>query len=404
MPRLVADRPFLKLTSELGQVMAAARAREQKGQRVLHLERGEPDFDTPPHIVEALAAAARAGETHYPDARGQRPLREALVEKLSRENGIRCDIDDVVVTQGGTHALFLAFQGLLGPGDELLVLSPHWMAIPKLVALSHGARYRTLPVYLDPLDGALAPAALADRLREALEPQTRGIYLNTPNNPTGAVLSRESLAAIAAVAIERDLWVVSDEAYEHLLFDGARHVSIASLSGMAERTVSVFTFSKSYAMTGWRVGYVVSPPALRPMMGPLLSFYTTHGVFPSVQAAACAAVTGPQDAVATMARAYQDRRDLLLQGLAGQGAVRVPTPRGAFYAFGNVSIARQGRDIWELVREWLEIGVAVLPGTAFGPEYGDWVRMSLATRREDVAEAARTLAEHVGAPPAARTR
>lgn len=404
MPRLISDRPFLKMTSELGQVMAAARAREQSGARVLHLERGEPDFDTPPHIVEALAAAARAGETHYPDSRGERPLRQTLVEKLGRENGIRCEPDDVVVTLGGTHALFLAFQTLLGPGDEVLVLSPHWMAIPKLVSLSSGARYRTLPVYLDLLEGTLAPEALATRLREALAPETRGIYVNTPNNPTGAVLSREALAAIASVAIERDLWVVSDEAYEHLLFDGYRHVSIASLPGMAERTVSVYTFSKSYAMTGWRIGYAVSPPALRPVMGPLLSFYTTHGVFPSVQSAARAAVTGPQDAVETMRRAYQERRDLLLEGLRGQDAVRIPTPRGAFYAFPDVSAALAGRDVWDLVREWLELGVAVLPGTAFGPEYKDRVRMSLATRREDVAAAARLLREHLAASPSPGAR
>src|SRR5437773_4114065 len=160
MPQLIAHRPVLKLTSELGRVMAAASAREQAGQRVFHLERGEPDFGTPAHIVEALAAAARAGETHYPDARGSLPFRQTLVEKLERENGIRCEPDDITITQGGTHALFLAFQSLLGPGDELLVLSPHWMAIPKLVSLSHGARYRTMPAYLDLLEGPLAPGAL----------------------------------------------------------------------------------------------------------------------------------------------------------------------------------------------------------------------------------------------------
>jgi aspartate aminotransferase len=395
MPRLIADRPVLRMTSELGKVMAAARAREQAGERVLHLERGEPDFDTPPHVVEALAAAARAGETHYPDQRGTLAVRQTIVEKLKRENGIACEPDDVVLANGGTHALFLAFQALLGPGEEVLVLSPHWMAIPKLVAFAHGARYRTLPLYLDVLEGTLAPAALADRLRGALAPETRGIYLNTPNNPTGAVLTRAELEAIAQVAIERDLWVISDEAYEHLVFDGAKHVSPASLPGMAERTVSVYTLSKSYAMTGWRVGYMVSPPALRAVMGPLLAFYTTHGVFPAVQSAARAALTGPQDAVETMRRAYQERRDLLLAGLAGQGAIRVPAPKGAFYAFADISAARGGRDVWALVDEWLELGVAVLPGTAFGPEFGDWVRLSLATRREDVAEAAARLRQHV---------
>ena len=171
------------------------------------------------------------------------------------------------MTAGGTHALFIAFQALLSPGDELLVLSPHWMAVPKLVALAHGARYRTMPAYLDLLEDRLTPAAFADRLRLALRPETRGIYVNTPNNPTGAVLTRPQLEAIAGVARERDLWVVSDEAYEHLLFDGAQHVSMASLPGMAERTVSVYTFSKTYAMTGWRVGYMVSPPELRPSVG-----------------------------------------------------------------------------------------------------------------------------------------
>src|SRR5262245_49265279 len=387
MSRWIADRPVLRMTSELGKVMAAARAREQAGERIFHLERGEPDFDTPPHIVEALARAARDGETHYPDQRGVAELRQALVEKLARENHIRCEIEDIVVTNGGTHGLFLVFQSLLGAGDEMLVLSPHWMAIPKLVGFAHGATYRSLPAYLDLHSGALDAAAFKARLEQALSPNTRGVYLNTPNNPTGAVLSREQLAALAEVAVPRDLWVVSDEAYEHLLFDGARHVSIASLPGMAERTVSVFTLSKSYAMTGWRVGYVVSPPALRPVLGPLLAFYTTHGVFPSVQHAALAAISGPQGDVERMRAAYQERRDLLLAGLQGQNTVRVPAPAGAFYAFADVSAALQGRGIWDLVEEWLGFGVAVLPGTAFGPEYGEWVRLSLATRSEDVAAA-----------------
>lgn len=396
MPRMVADRPLLTMTSELGKVMAAARVREARGERVLHLERGEPDFDTPPHIVEALAAAARGGDTHYPDARGSLPLRRALVDKLARENGIACDPDDIVLTLGGTHALFCAFQALLGPGDELLVLSPHWMAIPKLVAFCSGASYRTMPAYLEILEGRWSPADFAAHLRAALGPATRGIYLNSPNNPTGAVLTREFLAALAEVATERDLWVVSDEAYEHIVFAGSRHISLASLPGMAERTVSAYTYSKSYAMTGWRVGYAVSPPALRPVMGPILSFYTTHGVFPAVQAAALAATTGSQEPVEDMRRAYEQRRDELLAGFAGQSAVKVPSPAGAFYAFPDVS-AIAGSGIWALVEDWLAAGVAVLPGTAFGPEFTGRVRLSLATRREDIADAVRALRERTGA-------
>jgi len=394
MARLIAQRAILGMSSELGRIMSAARERERTGATVIHLERGEPDFDTPPHIVEALAAAARAGETHYPEARGTPALREALVQKLERDNAMRCHPDDVVVTAGGTHALCIAFQALLGPGDELLVLSPHWMAIPKLVALAEGASYRTLPVYLDLLSGTLTPAELADRVRRAIRPETRGVYLNTPNNPTGVVLGREHLEALAEVLIERDLWVVSDEAYEHLVFDDARHISIGSLPGMAERTLGVYTFSKSYAMTGWRTGYVVSPPALRAIMGPILGFYTTHGVFPAVQSAARAAVTGPQDEVERMRRAYQDRRDLLLSELSRHPGISLSAPRGAFYAFPDVTGVLAGRDLWTLAEEWLALGVAVLPGTAFGPEYTHHVRMSLATRRDDIAAAARILVQH----------
>ena len=394
MPQLIADRAVLRMTSDLGRVMAAAKAREQAGERVMHLERGEPDFDTPPHIVEALARAARDGATHYPDQRGEITLREALVTKLARENGIAAHPDDIVVTAGGTHGLFLAMQALLSAGDELLVLSPHWMAVPKLVGFAAGASMRSLPVYLELGSREWSPAEFADRLRAALAPNTKGIYLNTPNNPTGVVLDRACLEALATVARERDLWVISDEAYEHLLYDGAKHVSLASLPGMAERTLSVYTFSKSYAMTGWRVGYVVSPPALRPVFGPLLAFYTTHGVFPSSQLAAREAVTGPQDCVEAMRAAYDERRRLLLDGLRDCSAIHTPTPLGAFYAFANIREARGERDVWGLIDEWLGIGVAALPGTAFGPAFGDWVRLAMCTRREDVAEAAKRLASH----------
>lgn len=394
MPRLIADRPVLHTTSDLGRVMEAGRKREAAGERVLHLERGEPDFDTPPHIVEALARAARDGHTHYPHERGDVSLREALVQKLARENGIATHVDDITITAGGTHALYLAIQCVLSPGDELLVFSPHWMALPKMVGFAHGARYRTLPVYLELQAGRWTADQFAEHLRGALRPETRAIYLNTPNNPTGVVLTREQLEAIARVAIERDLIVLSDEAYEHLLYDGAQHVSIASLPGMAERTISVFSFSKSYAMTGWRVGYAVAPPALRGVLAPLLCFYSTHGVFPSAQLAARAAVTGPQDSVRAMRDAYDERRRLLLDGLAGQSAVRVPRPTGSFYVFANVAQVRGERPLWDLVDEWLAMGVASLPGTAFGPEHGDWVRLALCTRADDVREAARRIAQH----------
>ena len=392
MTRLIADRPVLSTSSDLGRVMAAAAARERAGERVMHLERGEPNFETPPHIVEALARAAREGHTHYPDARGVPALREAIAEKLRKENRLDVHVDDITVTAGGTHGLFIAMQALLSAGDELLVLSPHWMAIPQLVGFAAGARYRTLPTYLELASGAWTPDAFAAAVRAALRPETRGIYLNTPNNPTGAVLTRAQLQALADVAIERDLWVLSDEAYEHLLYDGAEHVSIGSLPGMAERTISVWTLSKSYAMTGWRIGYVHAPPALRKVLGPIVSFYSTHGVFPSSQLAAREAITGPQACVEDMRVAYDERRRLLADGLAGAPGLKLDPPRGAFYAFPDVGALLGGGDLWALVESWLASGVAVLPGTAFGPEYVDRVRVSLATRSDDVAEAAKRLA------------
>ncbi|MFM8559922.1 MAG: pyridoxal phosphate-dependent aminotransferase [bacterium] len=393
MPRLVADRPVLFTTSDLGRVMQAARAMEARGERVLHLERGEPDFDTPPHVVEALARAARDGATHYPHERGEPRLREALVAKLAHEYAIVAHPDDVTVTAGGTHALYLAIQGVLGAGEELLVVSPHWMAVPKMVGLAHGACYRSFPAYAALQSGAWSAADLEAALRAALRPETRALYLNTPNNPTGVVLTTEQLDAIARVAVERDLVVLSDEAYEHLTYDGARHVSIASRPGMAERTLSVFSFSKSYAMTGWRVGYVVAPEALRPVLGPLLAFYTTHGVFPAAQLAALAAVTGPQDAVAAMRASYDERRRRLLDGLASGGCVRAVAPQGAFYVFADVAEALAGRALWALVDEWLAAGVACLPGTAFGASYDHHVRLALCARADDVAEAGRRIAQ-----------
>src|SRR5262249_20106212 len=184
MARMIADVPALRMSSELNRVMERAAALEKSGQRIVHLERGEPDFDTPAHIVAALAQAARAGQTHYPDARGSKDLREVLAEKLGHENHIPCTARDVVVTVGGTHALSLALQSLLGPGDEVLALSPYWMALPKIVGLTREGRMRELPVYLDIQSGALDPAAFYARVSEAVGPSTRGFYLNTPHNPT----------------------------------------------------------------------------------------------------------------------------------------------------------------------------------------------------------------------------
>ena len=386
--------------------MAAARAREQAGERVLHLERGEPDFDTPPHIVEALAAAARAGETHYPDARGTlRAARRRWSRSWRARTASRCEPDDIVVTCGGTHGLFLAFQALLGAGDELLVLSPHWMAIPKLVALR--AR-RALP-HAAGLPRAARGRARPGRVRGAPARGDRpaDARRSTSTRPTtrpAPCSPREQLDALAEVAIERDLWVVSDEAYEHLLFDGARHVSIASLPGMAERTrqrLHVLQVVRDDRLA--RRLRRVAAGAARGDGAAARRSTRTHGVFPAVQSAARAAVTGPQDAVETM-RAR-------LPGAARPPARRARGPgrdpgAGAARRVLRVRQRRAARAAGATCGRWSRSGsrsgVAVLPGTAFGPEYGDWVRLSLATRREDVREAARAACERTTRDRAAR--
>ncbi len=392
MPRLVAGRDSFRAGPEPAQVARAAAGREAAGQRVLRLARSESDFATPAHVVAALVAAVQAGETHYPNAGGVLPLRVALAEKLALENGIACHPEDVVVTAGATHGLGLALRALLAPGDEILLLAPYGPGAPGLLGLAEGARWRGVSAYLDVLEGRLEPDALADRLRANLRPATRALHLSTPNDPTGAVLSRGHLEAVAAVAAEHDLWVVSDETYEHILFDGAEHVSIAALPGMSVRTVSLFSFSVSYAMAGWRLGYMAAPPALRPVLGPALAARTTRGVFPAVQFAGLAALQGPQRGVETMRQAFLERRELFFAQLEGQHAVRAARPAGAFYVFADVAAALERRTVWDLVREWLELGVAVLPGTAFGP-YPERVRFSLAARKEDVGEAMRRLRE-----------
>lgn len=393
MPRLIADRPVLRMTSELGRVMAAARARELAGERILHMERGEPDFDTPPHIVEALARAARDGFTHYPDQRGEITLREALAQKLARENGLTAHVDDIVVTAGGTHGLYLAMQCLLSPGDELLVLSPHWMAIPKLVAFATGATMRSLSAYLDIQSGALSPDGFAEKIRGALKPETRGVYVNTPNNPTGVVLDRAYLEALAKVAIEKDLWVISDEAYEHLLYDGAKHVSLASLPGMAERTIVLDGFSKTFSMTGWRLGFGIMEKSLAVHVARLMT-NSNSCTASFIQRAGQVALTGPQGEMHAMVDEFRRRRDVMVNGLNQIPGVRCLVPPGAFYVFPNIS--GTGMTSKALATALLEeAGVACLAGTSFGVHGEGFLRFSTANSLTNLEKALHLVNEYL---------
>jgi aspartate/methionine/tyrosine aminotransferase len=351
----------------------------------IHLEIGEPDFPTPPHIVEAAVEAARGGYTKYTASRGIPSLRDALVEKLQRKNQISANANDVLFTVGGVQALFNAFMALVEPGDEVLIPDPGWPHTEAMIRLAGGrpVRYPLRP------ERAFEPDL--DALEDlAARTAPKAIYVNSPGNPTGGVFDRSTMQAICAIAERSGAWLVSDEAYESLTF-GMEHVSPASI--LPERTFSVYTLSKTYAMTGWRAGYLVTPLGLgaevTKIQEPVISSPTAI-----VQKAAEAALRGPQDVVAEMAAAYRERRDLVVNLLDGTGLLPA-APRGAFYAMIDISAA--GQDSRTFAR-WLvtEKGVAVAPGSTFGPSADKAVRISLAAAPALLAEGVRRLAEALG--------
>jgi len=353
----------------------------------IRLEIGDPDFATPSHIVDAAAAAAGAGFTHYSPGIGLRSLRELVAAKVTERNGFACSPAEVVVTTGACGGLHASLLALLDPGDEVLLPDPGWTTLVPM-ALAAGA----VPVPY-PLDRAGGFALDLDALAARVGPRTRAVVVNSPGNPTGAVLAREQLAAVADLAERHGLWLLSDECYEELVFDGP-HVSPASLGGGAS-VISVFSFSKSYAMTGWRVGYVVAPEEVARLIAkaqePVVSGASTIS-----QKAAEAALTGPQDAVAAMREAYRRRRDLALDVL-DRADVPYVRPAGAFYLM--VDVAALGLAAPDFARRLLlERGVAVVPGDAFGAGGAGMVRVSLAADEASLVEGVGRLASAVSAP------
>jgi aspartate aminotransferase len=347
----------------------------------LMLVGGDPNFTTPDHIIAAAAEAARGGATGYAPGAGLPALREAASRKARERNGVDATAEQVTVTAGGCGGLYTALSLLLEPGSELLVPDPGWSNYPAMAHVLH-ARAVGYPLLRE--EGfSLDP----ERLAALVTPRTRAIVLNSPGNPTGAVESAERLRAVLALAERHDLWVVSDECYDELVFEGV-HVSTAALGG-ADRVITVFTCSKSYAMTGWRVGYVVSPAAFAEQLG--LQQEPVHSCASTIsQHAALAALRGPQACVGAMRDAYRERRDLAIDVLAAAGVGYV-RPRGAFFLM--VDIAPTGIDSWTFCRRLLEEeGVALVPGVAFGRCGEGFVRVSLAAAPEKVVEGVRRLA------------
>ena len=345
-----------------------------RGEVVHAFHGGEPFFATAENVKQAMMQAVIEDRTKYAPSSGILPLRKAIVEKLQTRNGMKqAVVDDVIVTVGGAHALWTAFQAVLDVGDEVLVFSPYWTPIADMVRAAEA-----IPIFV-PTEEARRDGLAATLARYATK-ATRAVYYNTPQNPSGVVFTRGEAEAVAGFAQERDLVVIADEAYEDLVYEG-EHVSIASLPGMAERTISTYTFSKSYAMTGWRIGYAV---AKEPFMTGLkkLVLYSTNGVATMVQYAGLAAMqTAPAD-LAMRKGEYKQRRDLLVHGLRDLG-FECAMPAGAFYAFPKSDrVSRDSREAAAILLD--KAHVATIPGAVFGAEGEGHLRLGYATGLDEI--------------------
>ena len=383
----LADRMLNLGTETAFEVLAKARALEAQGQEIIHLEIGEPDFDTPGHIVAAGVQALQEGYTHYGPTPGLPELREAIARNSREVRGINTDPAQVVVTPGAKPIMFYVILALAQPGVEVIYPNPGFPIYESMIRFS-GAT----PVPMRLLEEKAYHPDLAD-LAAKITDRTRLIIINSPENPCGSALTREELETIANLARGRDLYVLADEIYKDILYTG-EHYSIAAFPDLEKQTIILDGFSKSYAMTGWRLGYGIMPEELVPHIT-RLAVNSVSCAASFSQRAAIAALDGPQDAVQEMAAEFAQRRRLITDGLRSIPGVHCPEPEGAFYAFP--SIRETGLSSAEFEERVLsEAGVALLSGSAFG-EYGEgYVRLSYANSQENISKALARLAEFVG--------
>ena len=354
---------------------ARARALEATGRDVIHLEVGEPDFDTPANVRAAAQRALDAGWTHYGPFLGLPALREAIAADATRRKGFPVSADRVVVTPGAKPIMFYAMFALINPGDEVIVPDPGFPIYESMTRFVGGV---PVPLPLRMSDGF---GIDLDELESLVTARTRLLVLNSPANPTGGVLPRAAIERIAEIALRHDLTVLADEIYGRIVYDG-EHVSIASLAGMAERTIVLDGFSKTYAMTGWRLGYGILPePLLTPFGRLIINSVSCTSSFSQI--AAAEALNGPQDSVDAMIVEFRARRDLVVDGLNAIPGIRCLRPEGAFYVFPDVS--GTGLSGAELADRLLrEVGVSVLAGTAFGGTGASHIRISYANSQERI--------------------
>lgn len=364
--------------SGIRKVNEKALAMERAGAKVVHFEIGRPDFDTPEYIKKACEKSIAAGNVFYTSNFGNMELREAVAEKLRVKNGAPYKAENVLVTAGLSEAVFDLLCTILDEGDEILIPDPVWinyLNVPRLL--------KAVPVSY-PLREESGWQMNVEDVRSRVTEWTKAIVVVTPCNPTGGVLGSKTLADLAALAQEKNLLVISDEVYERLVYDGAKHVSIASLPGMAERTVTLNGFSKAYSMTGWRLGYAAAPKELILSMNKIHQHNTTCA--PSfVQAAGVAALREEKDEVALMVKEYQRRRDYAVRAVNAMSGVSCASPRGAFYIFINVkSLGRPSAEIAAYLLD--EAKIALVPGDVFGSGGEGYLRMSFANSYENIVE------------------
>jgi len=348
---------------------------QREGKKVYRLESGDPSFDLPDNVKKGIEDALRNGKTHYTDSTGIPELREAIANKLLRKNGIKsASPSNVVVTNGGMNGLYVAFRSLISRDDEVIIPNPMWTEIAEIIKLSDGK-----PVYV-PIEKYGKPEEFP------ISPKTKAIFINSPHNPTGKVLTAENIRNIVKIAEENDIFIVSDEAYEDVIFDGRRHTSPASLY---ENTISLYSMSKSFAMSGLRLGYVHSSnEKIIERMKKMLRC-TINGVNSITQYGAIEALNGPQDYIDMMRSEYQRRRDIIYDGVKNSRYLEPLYPEGAFYLWAKIREFPEGtKDSWDFSKYLLDkTSVGSTPGPVFRPNNAHYIRFAFSAKTEDIREA-----------------
>jgi len=375
---MLADRMSRLGTETAFVVLARAKALEAKGKDIVHLEIGEPDFDTPANIIAKGVEAMQGGETHYGPAAGKPEVRKVYAEHIASDRGIDVGPENIVITPGGKPIMYFVMTALVNAGDEVIYPNPGFPIYESVINFL-GAKAVALPLTEDK-DFSFDIAELEKRVSD----KTRMLIINSPHNPTGGVLSGADLDAIAKLAVEHDFWVLSDEIYSKIIYEG-KHESISTRPGMLERTIILEGHSKTYAMTGWRLGYGVMPAELAEAVAKLQTNCNSCTAS-FTQIAGAEALTGPQDAAEAMVAEFKVRRDLLVEGLNAIPGITCKRPRGAFYVFPNIEgLDRKSSEIETLLLD--EYGVAALSGTAFGAHGEGYLRFSYANSQEQIRKA-----------------